>query len=43
MQIHQKLTLAVLNDVNSAFIIDLIKMVCLQVFQEAVPSPRVNT
>jgi hypothetical protein len=36
-------TVAVSNAVSSASIVDLVKMVCLQDFQEIAPSPSVNT
>jgi hypothetical protein len=36
-------TKAVFNVVSSAFIVDLIKMVCLQHFHKTVPPPSKNT
>jgi hypothetical protein len=34
---------AISNDVSSTSIVDLVKMVCLQDFQETTPPPIVNT
>jgi hypothetical protein len=36
-------TVLVSNDVSSAFIVDLVKLVCLQDYQETAPPPSVNT
>jgi hypothetical protein len=40
---HSASTVAVSNAVSSASIVDLVKMVCLQDFQETAPPQSVNT